>query len=491
MTVAAITPCPSCGAPSSEDYDGHGSCYGCHVAALEAQAERRLNFGEPATTWAPQSLDEILAGGYVPPTPTMLARVDGRCLLYPERSHSVSAEPEALKTWLALGASAEQLAAGQLVLYVDFESSAAEIVGRLRALGVDPQLIRDRFMYLRPDEPLAEMSLADLARALDRKPSLTIIDGVTEAFNVQGLSPLDNADVATWLELLPRRIIRAGSVPLMLDHVVKDKEQRGRYAIGAQHKLAGVDVAYSMHVVEPFGRGRSGVVTIKVQKDRPGGVREFAQDGLVATLRATSHDDGRVSLALEPPEHSVEHEASFRPTGYMERVSKAVEADPGLSKRAIRTSVGGGTEYVDLALELLVSEGFVRVAAGPRNSSLHHSVRPYRDTVTPTVTDRDSDASSHGERDRDSVTSPLKGASQSRRLASPSDSDLDRDCDWIADVQGVDGIAKRMQRLDASFNLGADTLAKSLGVERILITSEPDEGGLPLEALLAAFGGAS
>jgi hypothetical protein len=231
---------------------------------------RMLPSAQPiATTWAPVPLDDILAGDYTPPAPTMLSRVDGRCLLYAERSHSVSAEPEALKTWLALGASAEQLAAGHTVLYIDFEGSAAEIVGRLRALGVNPEAIRRRFIYLRPDEPLAAGALTDLDTALARKPTVSVVDGVTEAFNVQGLSPLDNSDVATWLELLPRRIVRAGSAPLLLDHVVKDKEQRGRYSIGAQHKLAGVDVAYSMHVVEPFGRGKDGVVTIKVQKDRP------------------------------------------------------------------------------------------------------------------------------------------------------------------------------------------------------------------------------
>jgi hypothetical protein len=250
-----------------------------------------LAIGPPAaatTSWEPVDLGEILAGAYVAPAPSMTARDDGRCLMYVGRSHWVSAEPEALKTWFGCLACAEQLAAGHAALYVDFEASAAEIVGRLRALGVEPDVIRERFIYIRPDEPLVGGAVAALDAALVRKPTLTVIDGVTEAFAVQGLSPLDNSEVADWLEILPRRILRAGGASLALDHVVKDKEQRGRYAIGAQHKLAGVDVAYTFEVVEPFGRGRDGVVTVKVQKDRPGGVREFAQDGVVATLRAAS-----------------------------------------------------------------------------------------------------------------------------------------------------------------------------------------------------------
>jgi hypothetical protein len=83
--------------------------------------------------------------------------------------------------------------------------------------------------------------------------------------------------------------------------VVKDTEGRRRHAIGAQHKLAGVDVAYALAVVEPFGRGREGLVKVKVAKDRPGYVRLRATDGRVAELRLRSHDHGRVTIDVEVP----------------------------------------------------------------------------------------------------------------------------------------------------------------------------------------------
>lgn len=379
-------------------------------AAEEADLDNGVVHALPApeaTTWAPISLNDILAGDYQPPVPTMLARTDGRCLLYPERSHSISAEPEALKTWLALGASAEQLTAGNPVLYIDFEGSAAEIIGRLRALGINPEIIGQLFIYVRPDEPLADRALADLDLALERKPLLTVIDGVTEAFNVQGLSPLDNSDVATWLEVLPRRIMRAGSSPLALDHVVKDREQRGRYAIGAQHKLAGVDVAYSMHVVEPFGRGHDGVVTIKVQKDRPGGIREFAQDGVVATLRATSHDDGRVSLSLEPPERRA---GDFRPTHVMQKLSEAVEAEAGLSTRDLRASVTGKNDVKDLALRLLIAEGYID-ARKDGSAIRHYSLKSYRENQdVPRAPDVPEACPGTPAEDRAPCPHPLRGA---------------------------------------------------------------------------------
>jgi hypothetical protein len=364
----------------------------CEAQEIDRMNGVPTNYNVPKlTSWAPICLDEVLAGDYAPPQPAMLARTDGRFLLYPERLHWISAEPEALKTWLLLLLAREQLAAGNVVLFGDFESNEKEIVGRLRALGTPVDAIRERFMYVRPNEPLEERAQTDLDAALERKPSAMLLDGVTEAFTLERLNPLDNTDTADWLDKIPRRAIRAGCAVVAADHVVKDKEARGRYAIGAQHKLAGVDVAYSLTVVEPFGRGRNGVVTIKVQKDRPGGIREYAQDGIVATLRATSHLDGSVSIRLDPPE-ARDSSTPFRPTGLMEKVSRALEADSGLSVRAVRSAAKGKGEYVDLALELLISEGFVRTEPGARNSTRHYSVRPYRDddptTVSPPCPDR-------------------------------------------------------------------------------------------------------
>jgi hypothetical protein len=332
---------------------------------------------EPAalTTWAPIPLDAVLNGDDGETHPSMLARTDGRCLLYPARVHALHAEPEALKSWLALKACAERIAAGEAVLYLDFEDSPASVVQRLLDLGVAPAAIAERFIYIRPDEPLTPAAMHDLDQALSAEPTLAVIDGVTEAYTQLGLNPMDNVDIATWLDLLPRKFARAGVTVLTLDHVVKDRENRGRYAIGGQHKLAGVDVAYSLKVLQPFARGRDGLVSITVQKDRAGRVREFAADGQVALLRAVSGPDGSVRIKLEPPEQSAA--GAFRPTLLMERVSRAVEATPGLTKTAIREAVRGKAKQIDLARETLISEGYIEARHDGPQAVRHYSTTPF------------------------------------------------------------------------------------------------------------------
>ncbi len=274
------------GAEVFDSRNGHTprEVYARVLDVIEA-ARPRATVHEPSS-WRPYDLTDATSG-IGDPAPSILARSDGYCLLYDERIAQAAGEPEACKGWLAMTASAGLLQMDCTVLYVDFESTATEIAQRLLSLGVDRDRILEQFVYVRPHEPLIEENRVDLKAAFDREPALIVIDGVTEALTIHGLDLSDNSDIAHWLELLPRPAARTGAAVLMIDHVVKDKEARGRYAIGGQHKLAGVDVAYKLEVIEPFGRGKDGLVKVKVMKDRAGHVRAFADGDEAALMRLT------------------------------------------------------------------------------------------------------------------------------------------------------------------------------------------------------------
>jgi hypothetical protein len=204
--------------------------------------------------------------------------------------------------------------------------------------------------------------------------------------SLDGLDLLDNKDVATWLSRLPRRIADLGPAVILIDHVTKSREGRDRWAIGAQHKLAGIDgAAYTIDAVHPLAHLASdtlepvtGVSKITIAKDRPGGVRGFAAGNKhVGTLQLTAYPDGGITGHIVPAAEL--KEGGIRPTHNMERVSKALEqAKTPLGKKALRAATKLNWDSLELALALLAAEGFVVVESGAHNSVLHRVGRMYR-----------------------------------------------------------------------------------------------------------------
>jgi len=284
------------------------------------------------TSWAPIDLGaeptEDLA-------PTVGIRSDGAALFYPGRKHMIQSEPESGKGWLALSVSVQLVRAGLRVCYIDFEDHAAAIRERLRSLGLEDF---DRFTYIRPEEPLSDAGETDLRGALaESAPSFVTIDGVTEAMALHKLSPLDNEDVAAFFEGFPSRLAKDGAAVAKLDHVVKAREARGRYAIGAQHKLAGIDgAAYSLQTVQPFGRGLHGAARIEVVKDRLGYIRAAAAGGKVAgEFHLRSDPTGRVDLCEVQPVLALTTDNGVAPSVQRVRDVLARVEPPGIAVKEI------------------------------------------------------------------------------------------------------------------------------------------------------------
>lgn len=354
---------------------------------LRAPPEDPSEAGQVRGTWTPVDLDAVLDGQFQPPQPTVGARDDGVGLFYPGRVHSLASESEAGKTWLALHAISTELTAGRAAIYLDFEDDESGVVGRLLALSLAHDAIRHRFAYLRPEDTvLAAGNRDDLAQALgDLSPTLVVLDGVTEAMTVHGLDPLSNADVARFGKMLPRWIADRGPAVASLDHVTKDREGRGRYAIGAVHKLNGINgCAYLLENRTAFGIGITGRSTVLLAKDRPGQLRKHALPAAggmhrYGDLVLQSHDATFVEAFLHPPPPDTGE--PFRPTHLMHKISDALtRAGQPLSVRGVLERVDGKRDRdVTKALAALVDEGFVTIENGPRGAHLHRLNRPFED----------------------------------------------------------------------------------------------------------------
>ncbi|MGN6253361.1 MAG: AAA family ATPase [Marmoricola sp.] len=359
--------------------DGGGRREPARATAAEDFAVER-GAGPPADEaaggWDPIDLTATVAGlldGTVTrPEPTV-GDFGGGCLFYAGRINSVHGDSTAGKTWTALVTAAQELEAGNTVAYVDLEDSAAGVVSRLVLdLGVDADAVAARLLYLHPDDRLTPAAAEGLARLLEaQRPSLVVVDSTGEALAVEGANP--NADeVARWFRQLPRLAVRCGAAVLLLDHATKAGDN-DLWPIGSQRKRAAVTgAAYLQKVVVPFGKEQDGKAVLLCAKDRHG---NYPLRRRVAALQVRG---GCISLGDEGGGAGAE----FRPTGTMERVSRQLEGVTlPMSGRDVTAAVTGKKAVVAAALDALVREGYVRREAGPRNSQLHVSVRPYREAA--------------------------------------------------------------------------------------------------------------
>lgn len=343
---------------------------------------------------APVDLGPFLDGTRRVVVPDLLRRSDGVCLLYPGAVHSFHGESESGKSLLLQLLAAQLVNDGEPVLFVDFESDPASIVGRMRELGATDEAIRARFRYVQPEArpDASQLDAAAWSAILAQSYRLAIIDGVTDSLSVYRYGTKENDDVTAWMRELPKAIAaRTGAAVCIIDHVTKDAEGRGRFAIGGQAKMAGLTgAAYTVSILDPLGHGMRGTIALRIGKDRPGRVRphcgpfrktDRTQEAARVVVDATG--DGPTRWEVQPWQAPGARTDAFRPTVLMERVSKFLDENPEASGRDISAGVTGNAEHVRRAVDVLIAEGYVDVADGPRRSKLHTLRRSYRQATDP------------------------------------------------------------------------------------------------------------
>lgn len=314
------------------------------------------------SSWRPIDLLTVGDG------PSVLPTIGG--LFYPGHRHVVMGEPESVKSWISLCIAADEVKRGEHVFCFDFESSPRDILGRLRDLRLtDGEL--ERFHYIQPSEPLSG-DLAGLAR--ESKPSLCIVDAMIGALSLHGLDPNQAVDVESLHRHLIDPLASSGAAVVIIDHVAKDKERRGRFATGSERKIGRVDVALSVTMVSPFGRGRTARAVVTTMKDRPGCL--LRPKAAEVELRSDP-GSGKVTWSISFGGSESEG-GSFRPTVLMQRVSEFLQAQSeAVTQSHVEASVYGQAKALRLATATLVDEGYVAQENGARGAKLLSSKRPY------------------------------------------------------------------------------------------------------------------
>lgn len=357
---------------------------------LDHKAIRDPEPGEEKSSWARVDLTKILLGTHKQAVPTLFERSDGICLLYPGLVHSFHGESESGKSLIIQLEAVSRINSGEDVLFIDFESDPASVVNRLLDFGADPEAIRDHFDYRLPEvKPDKGTAYDDWCEMIAGTYSLAILDGVTESLGLFGYSTKDNDDITTWNRSVPKMIsTKTGAAVVVIDHVTKDADSRGRFAIGGQAKLAALTGAgYVVEVAEPLGRGLRGVVVLHVAKDRPGSIRphcgEFHKTTrLQEAARVVIDSTGSIPIwEITPPDTTVSASGALvgsdKVPVVMEAISIILEGQT-MNFNNLKKLITGKEAVKREALTILEDEGFISVTPGPNRSKIYESLTPYR-----------------------------------------------------------------------------------------------------------------
>lgn len=334
----------------------------------------------------PFDVGALMSGGELErELPTMLQRSDGKCLIYPGRLHSIYGEPGHGKTWVSLFLVRERIEAGETVAYLDYDEDdgGKSMAMRLLSLKVNPDLVSKHLRYLNPQGMgTGQLAWLKLKQQLKQwQPSLVVVDTMAPALVELGLNEKDNSEVGAWYAHARwlMRGIKPQAALVIVDHVTKSGEGRGRWARGAGDKLGRLHAAYAVESTVPFSRTNPGHIRLIIAKDRGG---EVGREGeAAAVVKFNPHNEGQnLDISVDVPESSglgnlaLQHEN--RKAILKDRLISTMMASGDLMtyaeiKKAIRANSQEGIEVIDEAIDngLLIADSTGRTTKYSLNTS--------------------------------------------------------------------------------------------------------------------------
>jgi hypothetical protein len=300
--------------------------------------------GSTGYTWIDLTSPEYAT----PPAPPSIQGI-----LYAGRRHVISGPPESTKTLVAYLLLLHALRQGEGVCILDFEMGPHAAVTLLRELGAtDDELAA--IHYTEPDGPPNQQ---DVQRIIGLGVSYALIDAAAGAYDVTGLDDNSRKDAETFAAKWIRPLWQAGVATIVIDHVTKNTDTRGKFTIGSERKTGQADVHLSLESLKPLHRGGTGMVKINVHKDRPGHLPRPT----VYLVDLTSDEHHRISWELRAPVALEPATGDFRHTIYQERVSRYMEHNPAhaYSKNELEEGVEGKRDYIRAGLNELIADGYV------------------------------------------------------------------------------------------------------------------------------------
>lgn len=323
-------------------------------------------------------LSQLYGVKYDPPKGTALLRQDGIGGIYEKAIHALVGEPETGKSWVSQYLVVEQMKAGKSTMFWDFEGSSNSFMHRMYLLGLSDEDCRKSF-YIKPMVPNEHTiaGMVEMVKLNDVK--FIVIDSVNRIMGRMGLNYESGPDYIKFTTIIADPLVEAGAAVIVVDHVVKSKENRGRYATGSEQKLGQVDVSLHFETIRQFAPGIEGTIGIRIAKDRHGGIKEYSYGSGERRRWGLFHlgedrDTGLKIVTIEPWEQAASGPASDKSyqkhwPGQLLKAITDVLIDMGaMEHKELRFWIDCKQADFDFAYDLLVREGYLNTRVNASDS---------------------------------------------------------------------------------------------------------------------------
>jgi hypothetical protein len=327
--------------------------------------------GQDRESWLPIVLTDLPAKPPVQPTLGQLHSNIG--LIYPGMRHVFSGPPESAKTLVAYLILIQVVRDGGTSVLIDFEMGAYASRDRLRELGAEDDDL-ERIMFVSPDQPATTDRISLI---IGLAPNLVCVDASAGVYDLEALDDNSRKDVGRIYRTYVLPFWEEGIATLFVDHVTKNTETRGNFAIGSERKIGTADIHLGFETITPISRGHRGLYKIHTRKDRGG----YLKRGVLAEVELTSDPDThQITHELRPAEEVPEGKV-WVPSKQMQKASLYLEqqSEP-ITKNTLTAEIGGRKDYALKAISELVRMGYATETPGPNRSKLiqhHHSFTVY------------------------------------------------------------------------------------------------------------------
>jgi hypothetical protein len=329
-------------------------------ARIELQAAADM-LAEPAARSSWQPIDLVEHGAQPVPPPQLC-----HGLIYEGRAHLWSGEPDAGKSWLSLVAVKDVAERGRAALIIDVEDGPGETLSRLRALDIPDDTIREHVIYVRPEAELAPQRKQIERTLTEREPGLVVCNAFTGLLAIERCDPNVGADIERWYATVGRVLQSHGAALLIIDHVVKQRDDRGKWAIGSERKVAGCDVHVGVAVKQSLKRGETGILILRTHKDRHG----HLQRPIAAEVVLRSSEAWQMECVITPGKPY----DAWQPTHVMADIARYLETAGASSQRMIEANTKAKATTVRQALRALVDGGYVAIEPGGRGGGQRYKL---------------------------------------------------------------------------------------------------------------------